>query len=554
MMSYPYASLKEEDAHHYIQVKQEEEEEEVEEDETNSPMWDNERNYWNKHMCYWEGRESEDWARHVCRRRGVGTNEVDLRGFRAKDGISLQELTRQEFCYIVGEQYGAMFWKELRSYRAMQKQRCQRCVDSDAISTLMNISSKCSVQDIPSDLSYNGHLTSISRQSSPSPRFNQESAIPYPDRPMSGTYEVYSKYQDGRSSPGSLSPNYQEHNLYPEVYSQRSETKGALHQPPRLICLEQNNQKVSFHGDHPSPRPMKPIPGLISMDELESGTFPSHDSHRIHHLRALKGLDTDRDLYEKTPHPVTIYTPGHTVYSSPYLNSADGVVPNSHPSHHAQVQQDVSGRFHTRVIQHTHDSPHKYPPGQVYAQSQHYAGYRNFGRPSSNPSRNSSESDDEENEPGRLVIDIPDDTLEDHEMEAGGDPRSPHETNRTVPHLKKIPTKRKRDRGPKSWEFLMRLLACPKTNPSIIRWENEAEGSFRLVQPQEIANMWGTRSNKDDLSYNNFARALRYHYKTKLLFKISERQLVYGCGPAALAFYRELLKEQNMSLLDGNTG
>lgn len=544
-MSYPYTNVKEEHDH-YIQVKEEEE-------ESDSPMWDQEQTFWNKHMCYWEGRQSEEWSRHVCRKRGVDTNEVDLRGFRAKDGISLQELTRQGFCYIVGEQYGTMFWKELRSYRAMQKQRCPRCVGSDAISTLTYISSKCSVQDIPSDLSYNGHLASISRQSSPSPRFNQESSIPYPDQPMRGTYEVYSKYHDGRSSPGSLSPNYQEHNIYPEVYTQQSEIeiKGALHQPPQLICLKQNNRKASFHDNH-SARPMKPIPALISMDDLESGTFPSNDSHRIHHSHALKGLDSEQDLYEKTSHPVTIYTPGHTMYSTPYSNGMDGVIPNSHPSHHAHAQ-DVSGRFHTRVIQHTHDSHHKYP-GQVYIQSQHYTGYHNFSRPSSNPSRNSSESDDEENEPGRLVIDIPDDTLEEHEMEAGGDPRSPHEANRTVPHLKKIPTKRKRDRGPKSWEFLMRLLACPKTNPSIIRWENEAEGSFRLVQPQEIANMWGTRSNKDDLSYNNFARALRYHYKTKLLFKISERQLVYGCGPAALAFYRELLKEQNMSLLDGNTG
>lgn len=66
------------------------------------------------------------------------------------------------------------------------------------------------------------------------------------------------------------------------------------------------------------------------------------------------------------------------------------------------------------------------------------------------------------------------------------------------------------ERGPKSWEFLIRLLADKRTNPALIRWEDEASATFRLTQPAIIAKMWGARSEKSNLTYVNFARGLRY--------------------------------------------
>nr|XP_045596569.1 ETS homologous factor-like isoform X2 [Procambarus clarkii] len=76
--------------------------------------------------------------------------------------------------------------------------------------------------------------------------------------------------------------------------------------------------------------------------------------------------------------------------------------------------------------------------------------------------------------------------------------------------FQKIPTNtRRRERGPKSWEFLLRLLEDRRSNPALIRWEDEANGTFRLVQPNVIAQMWGARSEKPNLSYFNFARGLR---------------------------------------------
>lgn len=65
------------------------------------------------------------------------------------------------------------------------------------------------------------------------------------------------------------------------------------------------------------------------------------------------------------------------------------------------------------------------------------------------------------------------------------------------------------ERGPKNWEFMIRLLVDKKYNPELIRWEDQTEKTFRLVKPVVIAQMWGQRANKPNLSYDNFARGLR---------------------------------------------
>ena len=72
--------------------------------------------------------------------------------------------------------------------------------------------------------------------------------------------------------------------------------------------------------------------------------------------------------------------------------------------------------------------------------------------------------------------------------------------------LDEVPKKKK---GKKIWEFLLELINNPETNPSVIKWENEEEGTFRFVQPDEIAEMWGKRRKNKFLTYDYFARALR---------------------------------------------
>ncbi|XP_066944590.1 ETS-related transcription factor Elf-1-like isoform X2 [Macrobrachium rosenbergii] len=108
--------------------------------------------------------------------------------------------------------------------------------------------------------------------------------------------------------------------------------------------------------------------------------------------------------------------------------------------------------------------------------------------------------------------------------------------------LSKIKTNsRKRERGPKNWEYLMRLLADRSYNPKVIRWEDEEAMTFRIVKPHVVAKIWGERSNKSNLTYDSFARGLRYHYRTGALRAVSERQLVFKCGPKATKYLQEAL-------------
>ncbi|KAF2368015.1 Ets domain [Trinorchestia longiramus] len=94
----------------------------------------------------------------------------------------------------------------------------------------------------------------------------------------------------------------------------------------------------------------------------------------------------------------------------------------------------------------------------------------------------------------------------------------------------------RRKRGRKLWEFLLDLLEDPMCNPSLIRWEDKARGVFRLKEQEIIARKWGKRrEKKDNLSYDYFARALRYHYKSKMLVSVPERKLVYKFGPKVVS-------------------
>lgn len=67
-------------------------------------------------------------------------------------------------------------------------------------------------------------------------------------------------------------------------------------------------------------------------------------------------------------------------------------------------------------------------------------------------------------------------------------------------------------RDPFVWEFLLMLLQDPDFNPSHIKWEDEPNGVFKLVQKEEVAREWGERTEKHKqapLTYGHFSRSLR---------------------------------------------
>ncbi|XP_014671094.1 PREDICTED: ets DNA-binding protein pokkuri-like [Priapulus caudatus] len=76
------------------------------------------------------------------------------------------------------------------------------------------------------------------------------------------------------------------------------------------------------------------------------------------------------------------------------------------------------------------------------------------------------------------------------------------------------------------WQFLLELLLS-KRNDKIIRWTNENDGEFKLVQPEEVARRWGVRKGKDNMNYDKLSRALRYYYDKNIIKKVLGSKFMY---------------------------
>ncbi len=58
------------------------------------------------------------------------------------------------------------------------------------------------------------------------------------------------------------------------------------------------------------------------------------------------------------------------------------------------------------------------------------------------------------------------------------------------------------------WQFLLELLHKRERHSDTILWEG-GRGEFRLVEPADVAKMWGDRKCKKDMNYDKLSRALR---------------------------------------------
>ena len=75
------------------------------------------------------------------------------------------------------------------------------------------------------------------------------------------------------------------------------------------------------------------------------------------------------------------------------------------------------------------------------------------------------------------------------------------------------------------WQFLLELLTDPQ-NVGAIRWE-DIVGQFRMVDPDEVARLWGKRKNKPNMNYDKLSRALRYYYDKHILTKVQGKRYTY---------------------------
>ena len=75
------------------------------------------------------------------------------------------------------------------------------------------------------------------------------------------------------------------------------------------------------------------------------------------------------------------------------------------------------------------------------------------------------------------------------------------------------------------WEFLLELLNDGRHNDQIC-WSDNF-GEFHMVQPNEVARLWGQRKGKEGMTYEKMSRALRQYYGKGIIEKTPGRNFGY---------------------------
>ncbi|XP_074482826.1 ETS translocation variant 5-like [Sebastes fasciatus] len=84
------------------------------------------------------------------------------------------------------------------------------------------------------------------------------------------------------------------------------------------------------------------------------------------------------------------------------------------------------------------------------------------------------------------------------------------------------------------WQFLLTLLDNP-ANGHLIVWTGR-NMEFKLIDPEEVARLWGLQKNRPAMNYDKLSRSLRYYYEKGIMQKVAGERYVYKfvCNPEAL--------------------
>ncbi|XP_041087411.1 ETS translocation variant 4-like isoform X2 [Polyodon spathula] len=84
------------------------------------------------------------------------------------------------------------------------------------------------------------------------------------------------------------------------------------------------------------------------------------------------------------------------------------------------------------------------------------------------------------------------------------------------------------------WQFLVALLDDPG-NARYIAWTGRGM-EFKLIEPEEVARLWGMQKNRPAMNYDKLSRSLRYYYEKGIMQKVAGERYVYKfvCEPEAL--------------------
>ena len=99
-----------------------------------------------------------------------------------------------------------------------------------------------------------------------------------------------------------------------------------------------------------------------------------------------------------------------------------------------------------------------------------------------------------------------------------------------------IPQQRKAGSKQKISQWIVSLLRSRDHNPSVITWEDEPRGRFRITDSGAYARLWGTVKGNPAMNYEKLSRAMRYYYKNGEMMVVNDR-LTYAFGPRMRDFH-----------------
>uniref|UniRef100_S4RB79 ETS domain-containing protein n=1 Tax=Petromyzon marinus TaxID=7757 RepID=S4RB79_PETMA len=81
------------------------------------------------------------------------------------------------------------------------------------------------------------------------------------------------------------------------------------------------------------------------------------------------------------------------------------------------------------------------------------------------------------------------------------------------------------------WQFLVALLEDPAHAGTIV-WTGRGM-EFKLLDPEEVARLWGIQKNRPAMNYDKLSRSLRYYYEKGIMQKVAGERYVYKfvCHP-----------------------
>jgi hypothetical protein len=117
------------------------------------------------------------------------------------------------------------------------------------------------------------------------------------------------------------------------------------------------------------------------------------------------------------------------------------------------------------------------------------------------------------------------DKLED-DVDCGTSPGIPAQDIPTHPNEWLVTDRiSRRLRPPRLYEFLYLLLQKP-SYASYASYKDKSQGIFRVHEPEKIAELWQqikSRQSNQKMTYDNFARAIRWYYKNDIMKKTNTR-------------------------------